>query len=100
MGWLPEGAWTILRELTRHLLKRPVVGICAVARDAEGNILLRQARRSGQLGAPGRHPGVGRNPRGGAAAGSRGRDRRHGGWPGYGDGGVLAARTAIRAFTP
>ena len=47
MAWLPEGAWTILRELTRHLLKRPVVGICAVARDADGNILL---VRRGDLG--------------------------------------------------
>lgn len=53
MAWLPKGAWTILRELTRHLLKRPVVGICAVARDADGKVLLVKRGDSGTWALPG-----------------------------------------------
>src|SRR4051812_42764469 len=32
LRWLPEAAYGIVHELTRHILKRPVVGIAAVCR--------------------------------------------------------------------
>jgi len=45
--WLPRHALGLVREVARHLLRRPVVGICAVARNAQGQILL---VRRGDLG--------------------------------------------------
>ncbi len=53
MTWVPKGAWTILRELSRHLLKRPVVGICAVARHPDGRVLLVRRGDSGTWALPG-----------------------------------------------
>jgi 8-oxo-dGTP diphosphatase len=40
LGWLPKSAYGIVHELTRHILKRPVVGIAAVARTPDGKIVL------------------------------------------------------------
>ena len=40
LSWLPKSAYGLVHELTRHLLKRPVIGICAVARQADGKIVL------------------------------------------------------------
>jgi 8-oxo-dGTP diphosphatase len=37
---IPKGAWTIVKEVVRHLLRRPVVGIAAVARTRDGRWLL------------------------------------------------------------
>ncbi|MEZ4445543.1 MAG: NUDIX hydrolase [Polyangiaceae bacterium] len=50
---LPAGMMGILRELTRHLLRRPVVGICAVARDPAGRILLVRRADTGGWALPG-----------------------------------------------
>lgn len=40
LRWLPKAAYGIVHEATRHILKRPVVGICAVARAPDGRLLL------------------------------------------------------------
>ena len=53
LSWLPKGAFGILREITRHLLKRPVVGICAVARTADGRVLLVRRGDTGSWALPG-----------------------------------------------
>jgi 8-oxo-dGTP diphosphatase len=50
---LPKGALTLLREIGRHLLRRPVVGICAVARDEQGRLLLVRRADNGEWALPG-----------------------------------------------
>jgi 8-oxo-dGTP diphosphatase len=47
LRWLPKAAYEIVHEATRHLLKRPVVGIAAVARTADGRWLLVRRGDSG-----------------------------------------------------
>lgn len=37
---VPSGAFTIIKEVARHLLRRPVVGIAAAARTRDGRWLL------------------------------------------------------------
>lgn len=37
---IPNGAFAIVKEVARHLLRRPVVGIAAVARTTDGRYLL------------------------------------------------------------
>ena len=37
---IPKAAFTIVKEVARHLLRRPVVGIAAAARTADGRWLL------------------------------------------------------------
>jgi 8-oxo-dGTP diphosphatase len=37
---IPKGVFTIVREVARHLLRRPVVGIAAAAHTADGRWLL------------------------------------------------------------
>ena len=53
LSWLPKAAYGIVHEATRHLLKRPVVGICAVARTRDGRILLIRRADTGTWGLPG-----------------------------------------------
>ncbi len=53
LQWLPKGAYAIVHEITRHLLKRPVVGIAAVARVADGRILLVRRADIGTWALPG-----------------------------------------------
>jgi len=53
LGWLPKAAYGIVHEVTRHLLRRPVVGIAAVARTADGRTLLIRRGDTGQWGLPG-----------------------------------------------
>jgi 8-oxo-dGTP diphosphatase len=50
---LPKGALPILREVARHLLRRPVVGIAAIATRADGQLLLVQRGDTGTWGLPG-----------------------------------------------
>jgi 8-oxo-dGTP diphosphatase len=50
---LPKGALTLLREMGRHLLRRPVVGIAAIARDGRGHLLLVRRADNGQWALPG-----------------------------------------------
>ena len=53
LSWLPKSAYGILHEATRHLLRRPVVGIAAVARTRDGRILLIRRADTGTWGLPG-----------------------------------------------
>jgi 8-oxo-dGTP diphosphatase len=50
---LPRGALPILREIVRVLLKRPVVGIVAVARRDDGQVLLVRRGDTGTWALPG-----------------------------------------------
>ena len=40
LSWLPKAAYGIVHEVTRHILKRPVVAIAAVAPTRDDRILL------------------------------------------------------------
>ena len=53
LSWLPKSAYGIVHELTRHILRRPVVGIAAVARTRDGRILLIRRADTGTWGLPG-----------------------------------------------
>ncbi|MBM4356633.1 MAG: NUDIX hydrolase [Deltaproteobacteria bacterium] len=53
LAWLPSGALTILKEVARHLLRRPVVGICAVASTSDGRVLLIRRADTGTWALPG-----------------------------------------------
>jgi 8-oxo-dGTP diphosphatase len=53
LSWLPKAAYGIVHEATRHILKRPVVGICAVARTQDGRTLLIRRADTGTWGLPG-----------------------------------------------
>jgi 8-oxo-dGTP diphosphatase len=53
LSWLPKAAYGIVHEATRHILRRPVVGIAAVARTREGHILLIRRADTGTWGLPG-----------------------------------------------
>ncbi len=53
LSWLPKGAYAIVHEITRHLLRRPVVGIAAVARSSDGRILLVRRADTGTWALPG-----------------------------------------------
>ena len=53
LSLLPKSALAILREGTRLLLRRPVVGICAVARTADGRTLLVRRADTGTWALPG-----------------------------------------------
>jgi 8-oxo-dGTP diphosphatase len=53
LSWLPKAAYGIVHEATRHILRRPVVGIAAVARTREGRILLIRRADTGTWGLPG-----------------------------------------------
>lgn len=50
---LPKGALGILYEIARHLLRRPVVGIAAIARDERGHLLLVRRGDTGTWALPG-----------------------------------------------
>lgn len=53
LRWLPKAAYGIVHEATRHLLRRPVVGIAAVARTRDGRWLLIRRGDTGTWGLPG-----------------------------------------------
>lgn len=50
---IPSGAFKIVKEVLRHLLKRPVVGIVAAARTADGRWLLVRRSDTGKWALPG-----------------------------------------------
>ena len=53
LGSLPKGALTIMKEALRHILRRPVVGICAAARTVDGRWLLIRRADTGTWALPG-----------------------------------------------
>jgi 8-oxo-dGTP diphosphatase len=50
---IPSGALKVLKEVLRHLLRRPVVGIAAAAHTADGRLLLIRRADSGKWALPG-----------------------------------------------
>ena len=50
---LPQHLSGLLHEVGRHLLRRPVVGVCAVARTADGRVLLVRRGDTGGWALPG-----------------------------------------------
>jgi 8-oxo-dGTP diphosphatase len=50
---IPSGAFKIVKEVARHLLRRPVVGIVAAARTGDGRWLLIRRSDTGQWALPG-----------------------------------------------
>jgi 8-oxo-dGTP diphosphatase len=50
---IPKGAWTVVKEVARHLLRRPVVGIAAAARTDDGRWLLVRRGDTGEWALPG-----------------------------------------------
>jgi len=50
---LPRSVLAILRELTRHVLRRPVLGVAAAARTADGRWLLIRRTDTGTWALPG-----------------------------------------------
>jgi 8-oxo-dGTP diphosphatase len=53
LRWLPRSAYGIVHEVTRHLLRRPVVGVAAVARAGDGRFLLVRRGDNGMWCLPG-----------------------------------------------
>ncbi len=53
LSLLPNSAFGILREITRHVLRHPVVGVLGVARDEAGRYLLIRRSDTGTWGMPG-----------------------------------------------
>jgi 8-oxo-dGTP diphosphatase len=50
---IPRGAFTLIKEIARHVLRRPVIGIAAAARTADGRWLLIRRTDTGQWALPG-----------------------------------------------
>lgn len=50
---IPAAAFTIIKEVARHLLRRPVVGVVAVARTKDGRWLLIRRADVGKWALPG-----------------------------------------------
>jgi 8-oxo-dGTP diphosphatase len=50
---IPSGLWVLLKEVLRHLLRRPVVGIAAAARTRDGRWLLVRRTDVGMWALPG-----------------------------------------------
>lgn len=53
LAWLPAGALGLAKEVARHLLRRPVVGIAAAARTADGRWILIRRGDTGTWALPG-----------------------------------------------
>jgi 8-oxo-dGTP diphosphatase len=50
---IPKAAWGIVKEVARHLLRRPVCGLVAIARDPEGRVVLIKRGDTGEWCLPG-----------------------------------------------
>lgn len=50
---IPTGLWKLTKEVARHLLRRPVIGIAALARTPDGRIVLIRRGDSGEWAMPG-----------------------------------------------
>jgi 8-oxo-dGTP diphosphatase len=50
---IPKAAFGVLKEVLRHLLRRPVVGLVAVARVPDGRLVLIRRADTGQWALPG-----------------------------------------------
>ena len=50
---IPAGAWHLVKEIARHLLRRPVVGVAVAARSPDGRWLLVRRSDTGAWALPG-----------------------------------------------
>jgi 8-oxo-dGTP diphosphatase len=50
---VPQGLFVLTKEILRHVLRRPVVGVAVVARDASGRFLLVRRADTGTWALPG-----------------------------------------------
>ncbi len=50
---IPSGLWKLTKEVARHLLRRPVVGIAALARTPDGRYVLIRRSDTGEWALPG-----------------------------------------------
>ena len=50
---IPSAVWGLVKETARHLLRRPVVGLVALARTVDGRIVLIRRGDTGQWALPG-----------------------------------------------
>lgn len=50
---ISKQAWGLVKEVARHLLRRPVVGLVALARDPEGKVVLIRRGDTGEWCLPG-----------------------------------------------
>jgi 8-oxo-dGTP diphosphatase len=50
---IPKGVWLLIKEVARHLLHRPVVGVAAAARTPDGRWLLIRRTDTGEWALPG-----------------------------------------------
>ena len=50
---VPKAVWGLVKETARHLLRRPVVGLVAVARDPQGRVVLIRRGDTGAWCLPG-----------------------------------------------
>ncbi|MCA9626801.1 MAG: NUDIX hydrolase [Myxococcales bacterium] len=50
---VPRGVWGVVKEAARHVLRRPVVGIAAAARTADGRWVLVRRTDTGEWALPG-----------------------------------------------
>ena len=50
---IPTGLWKLTKEVARHVLRRPVVGIAALARTPDGRFVLIRRSDSGEWAMPG-----------------------------------------------
>lgn len=53
LSWLPQGAYGVVHEITRHLLRRPVVGVAAAAMTEDGRWVLIRRADTGTWALPG-----------------------------------------------
>ncbi len=50
---IPNAVWGLVKETSRHLLRRPVVGLVACARTTDGQVLLVRRGDTGEWAPPG-----------------------------------------------
>jgi 8-oxo-dGTP diphosphatase len=50
---IPKAAWGLVKEVARHLLRRPVVGLVAIATDPRGRVVLIRRGDTGEWCLPG-----------------------------------------------
>jgi 8-oxo-dGTP diphosphatase len=53
LRWLPKAAYGVVHEVTRHILRRPVVGIVAACRTEDGRFVLIRRADTGTWCLPG-----------------------------------------------
>ncbi|MGQ0506883.1 MAG: NUDIX hydrolase [Myxococcaceae bacterium] len=50
---IPRGAWLLVKEVARHVLRRPVVGLVAYAKTPDGRVVMIRRSDTGEWALPG-----------------------------------------------